>query len=291
MRKLIPVFVLLSLSAFGQKKEIQEMQRDLAYLQDQVRTMQKSQDEKLAAIQALVQQALETSQKTATGMALLERSVGEQLTNQVKQVNQPVAELGSRMDGVSDQMASVRESVKDLTDRVGKLQTQLDNIQAAIAIIQNPPPPATTPGTSTGTAPQAQSIPPGDQIYSQARADYSANNMDLAAQQFGDYLKFYPTGSLASNSQFYLGEIHRAKGQNEEALKAYDMVLEKYPDGQKRADAQYMKGKMLVALGRKTEAADEFKSVAANYRSSNPDIYAKAQDELKRLGMAPNRRK
>ena len=44
--------------AFGASKEIQELQRDVALLQDQVRTLQRAQDEKFAAMQALVQQTL-----------------------------------------------------------------------------------------------------------------------------------------------------------------------------------------------------------------------------------------
>ena len=50
--------------AFGASKEIQELQRDVALLQDQVRTLQRAQDEKFAAMQALVQQTLESVNRT-----------------------------------------------------------------------------------------------------------------------------------------------------------------------------------------------------------------------------------
>ena len=41
LSRLVPVFLLAAPFAFGASKEIQELQRDVAMLQDQVRTMQK----------------------------------------------------------------------------------------------------------------------------------------------------------------------------------------------------------------------------------------------------------
>lgn len=46
---------------FGQKELIIALQRDMASLQDQMKNLQKGQDEKLAAIQAMLQQAVDGS--------------------------------------------------------------------------------------------------------------------------------------------------------------------------------------------------------------------------------------
>ncbi len=46
----------LSPFAFGASKEIMELQRDVAMLQDQVRNLQSTLDQKVAAIQTLTQQ-------------------------------------------------------------------------------------------------------------------------------------------------------------------------------------------------------------------------------------------
>ena len=74
----LPVIVLVlltPLAVFGQKKEIVELQRDVALLQDQMRTLQRSQDEKLAQLTLLIQQALEASNKANTSMAVLQNSL------------------------------------------------------------------------------------------------------------------------------------------------------------------------------------------------------------------------
>jgi len=49
------LLVVVALPAvYGQKKEIMEMQRDILQMQDQLRSLQRSQDEKLAGIQVLL---------------------------------------------------------------------------------------------------------------------------------------------------------------------------------------------------------------------------------------------
>ena len=68
--------------AFGASKEIQELQRDVALLQDQVRTLQRAQDEKFAAMQALVQQTLDSVNRTNTAVAVMENKFNDTMKQQ-----------------------------------------------------------------------------------------------------------------------------------------------------------------------------------------------------------------
>jgi len=56
-------------------------------------------------------------------------------------------------------------------------------------------------GASGGPAPSA------DTLYSNGLRDITSGKYDLARQEFQDYLKHYGDTDLASNAQFYLGEI------------------------------------------------------------------------------------
>ena len=60
---------------------------------------------------------------------------------------------------------------------------------------------------------------------------------DLAQQEFNDYIQNFPANDLASNSQFYLGEIAYQQNDFKGAITAYDIVLTNYPKSFKVAAA------------------------------------------------------
>ena len=70
---LMGVLVLPMVSAAS--KEIVELQRDVALLQEQVRSLQSSQDQKIASLQTMVQQTLDTVNRLNTSLALLGNSI------------------------------------------------------------------------------------------------------------------------------------------------------------------------------------------------------------------------
>src|SRR5258708_5838621 len=71
-RAFLSVLLLIPGFAFAQKREIVELQRDVATMQDQVRTLQRSIDEKMSALTVLVQQSLESSNNANKAVAVLE---------------------------------------------------------------------------------------------------------------------------------------------------------------------------------------------------------------------------
>jgi tol-pal system protein YbgF len=103
-------------------------------------------------------------------------------------------------------------------------------------------------------------------------------------QEFGDYLKYFGTTQFAPNAQYYIGDIYFRRKDYDNAVQAFDAVLEHYQDNSKTADAHLMKGKSLLALGKRDAAAREFKEVTSRYPSS--DAAPKARTLLKELGLA-----
>src|SRR5258708_15403341 len=102
--------LVISLPAFPQSKEkIAEMQRDMLLMQDQLRALQRSQDEKLTAMQVLLQQTLDSANKANTAVAVLDASVRERFKEQEKLLVATMAALGSRVDTMANDFAGVRE--------------------------------------------------------------------------------------------------------------------------------------------------------------------------------------
>ena len=68
-------FLLIPAFLSAQKRDdILSIQRDVAQLQDQVKQFQASQDQKMAALQSLIQQALDASNKTSAAVTTKARS-------------------------------------------------------------------------------------------------------------------------------------------------------------------------------------------------------------------------
>src|SRR5437660_504073 len=99
------------------------------------------------------------------------------------------------------------------------------------------PPPAAAPSTgstspaSSGFAPATGAVnpagpaPSADTLYSNGLRDITSGKYDLARSEFRDYLKYYGETDLASNAQFYLGEIAYSQKQFDVAVSEYEKVL------------------------------------------------------------------
>jgi tol-pal system protein YbgF len=282
MRRLcVSVFVFASGAAFAANREMQELQRDVGLLQQAVQQLQRTQDEKLATLTELVRQALDSSNRANTAVAVIQTNIKDNLQDQQKNVVGPVVGLGSKMDQVANDFRSLQQSVSDLTTLVSKMQAQLTDLNNQVKVLQVPAAPP--PSTSANPAPSAAPPMPASDLYSNAMRDRSGGKVDLAMQEFSDYLKFYGNTDLAPNAQYYIADIHYSQGDFEDALKEFDMVLEKYPDNNKTADAMYMKGMTLVKLGRRTQGADEFKELIKRF--PNSDLSKKACGQLTGMGL------
>src|SRR5262245_21983086 len=155
---LLPLLLVSALPAFSQKEKIAEIQRDILLMQDQIRALQRSQDEKLAAMQVLVQQILDSTNKANTSVAVLDAAIRERMKDQEKLLAAPVAGVGAKVDTMANDFAGLRESITDLSSRMGKLQNQIADINSAIKTLAAPPspPPSSTQGTTGAGGP-----PPG----------------------------------------------------------------------------------------------------------------------------------
>jgi TolA-binding protein len=285
----------LSPFAFGASKEIMELQRDVAMLQDQVRNLQSTLDQKVAAVQTLTQQTLDSVNRTNTAVAVMENRFNETMKQQEQSLNGPVANVGQKLDQMSEDFRAVRESVLDMNTRMGKLDAKMADLQNLINTIRSapaaPPPAVVVPGapaTDPGAALAPSGPPAGMQAettYTNAYSDYSAGKNDIAFQEFTDYLKYFGNTQFASNAQFYLANIYYRKQDYSNALTAFDAVLEKYPEGTKTPDAHYQKAMCEMSLGHNDAAARDFRDIYARYIDQDPDIAAKAKARLRDLGL------
>lgn len=293
----LPVAALMlsrALPAPAASKEMIELQRDIAQLQQQMTTLQTSSDQRLIAIQVAMQQMLDVSNKTNAAMTSIERTVGDQIRAQSKQVVAPVAAVGSKIDSMSGDMQTLTEAVKDLTARMSKIQQQLVDMQNAVRTMAAPapaPPPTVfrNPAAETpAVQPAIQTTVPATVLWQNSMRDMKSGKPDLAISEFQDYLKAYGTTDYAPSAQFNIGQIHYSQGNLAAAIADFDAVIERYPANQRTPDAFFMKGKSLVQSGQRDKGVQEYRTLIEKYPRS--DLAASAKAELRRLGLiAPPR--
>jgi TolA-binding protein len=280
------LFFALSPFAFGASKEIMELQRDVAMLQDQVRNLQSTLDQKVAAIQTLTQQTLDSANRTNTAVAVMENRFNEAMKQQEQSLNGPVANVGQKLDQMSEDFRAVRESVLDMNTRMSKLDAKMADLQNLINTTRSAP---AAPPPSVGGPGAAASGPPAgmqaESTYTNAFRDYQAGKNDIAIQEFTDYLKYFGNTNFAPDAQYYLADIYYRKQDYNDAMQNFDAVLEKYSDNRRTPDAHYMKGMCLMGLGRNDAAAREFRDVYSRYIDLDPDIAAKAKARLREMGL------
>jgi tol-pal system protein YbgF len=281
-RLLLLVALMVPATSFAQKKEIQELQRDMGLLSEQVREIQRVQNEKLTALQVLLQQTFDAASKANTSVAVLESRIADTFRQQEKNVMAPIAGVNTKVDQMASEFGALRETVADTHARLGKLQQQIIDLGNAVKTMQAPaapPPPSAGIQGASGAPPV-----PAEVLYSNAMRDKSGGKPDLAMQQFRDYLQYYGTTELAPNAQFYVAEIYYSRGDLDNALKEYDALLEKFPENNKTADALYMKGQTLVKMGKRTAGAQEFREVVKRFPRS--DVATKARAQLRAMGLS-----
>jgi tol-pal system protein YbgF len=234
----------------------------------------------------LIEQSSDTVNKLNTTMSSLQKSVQDVQANS-----------GTRLDTMSTQVQGLSDNLEEIKSRLGKVNQQLVDLQNSVQSIDarlaggNPSgAPAgvgasgSKPSGSASAAPPAASHPSADTLYSNGLGDINSGKLDLARSEFQDYLSYYGDTDLASNAQFYLGEIAYSQHQYQQALVEYDKVLTNYPKSFKLASARYKKGMALLELSQKNAGVKELREVVKRYPGTEEERRSRAK--LKELGVA-----
>src|SRR5260370_29005882 len=111
-RTAVVLFVLAPF-AIGANKDIQELQRDVAMLQDQVRNMQRVIDEKFGATQTMLQQTLDSVNRTNTAVAVIQSRFNDAVKEKQQGVGSPMNNVGTQLDQTSENFPAVLDCVLD----------------------------------------------------------------------------------------------------------------------------------------------------------------------------------
>jgi tol-pal system protein YbgF len=271
-------------------REIIELQHDVTTLLQGQKDLATQMTQDHTVMKTLVEQTGDNVGKLNATMSSLQKSVQDVQANS-----------GARLDTMSTQVQGLSDNLEEIKSRLGKLNQQLVDLQNTVQSLDakisgSAPPPAAstsnsgfTPSAGGGSSAPPNATPPGpapsaDTLYSNGLRDITSGKYDLARQEFQDYLKFYGDTDLASNAQFYLGEIAYSQRNYDQAVTEYDRVLTNYPRSFKLAPARFKKGMALIELGQKNTGIRELREVVKRYPGTEEERRARAK--LKELGVA-----
>ena len=285
-------------------KEMIQLQEQISQLLQGQQSLRSAVDSNNASLRTLVQQSLDQTNALSARMDALQKSVGESNANGE-----------AKIDGMASQTQGISDNLQDVQARVGKLASQMNDIQSTLQSIDgrlaggavpttapsggaafpptgggmnSAPPPTGGPSASSGggNAGPAGGLagPAADTLYQNALRDFTTGKYDMAQQEFGDYVKNYPNTDLASNAQFYIGEISYQQGNYKDAIGQYNLVLNNYPQSYKLSASLLKKGMAELELGMKATGIKDLKEVTRRFPGS--DEARSANAKLKELGVS-----
>jgi tol-pal system protein YbgF len=273
-------------------REMIELQRDVTTLLQGQKDLATQVTQDHTVMKTLIEQSNDNVTKLGSTMGSVQKSVQDVQANS-----------GARLDTMSTQVQGLSDNLEEIKSRLGKLNQQLVDLQNSVqsidAKLSGSSPSSGTANPTASNQPSSQPLtgspsnssgapagpaPSADTLYSNGLRDITSGKYDLARSEFQDYLKYYGDTDLASNAQFYLGEIAYSQKNFDNAVQEYDKVLSNYPKSFKLAPARLKKGMALIELGQKTSAVRELREVIKRYPGTEEDRRARAK--LKDLGVA-----
>jgi len=238
-------------------REIIELQRDVTSILQGQKDLQNQMTQDHTVQKTLIEQSSDTVNKLNTTMSSLQKSVQDVQANS-----------GTRLDTMSTQVQGLSDNLEEIKSRLGKVNQQLVDLQNSVQSIDARMATGAPSGTPTGsgsmvpTTPGAANAAPSgpapsadNPLFQRPARHHQRANTISPVPNFRTISSITATTDLASNAQFYLGEIAYSQHQYQQAVTEYDKVLTNYPKSFKLAPARLKKAWPSSNSPRKTPAS------------------------------------
>jgi tol-pal system protein YbgF len=191
--------------------------------------------------------------------------------------NQSLLDMAQRLDAAQTEVRSLRGRVEELEHANEALKKQQRDLYADLdkrvsglsSGAGSAAPGSGVPGAPAGGGSGEQAA------YSQAFDALKSSNYPAAISGFRAYLTQYPSGSLADNAQYWLGEAYYVTRDFDQAAQAFRAVGERYPSSRKAPDALLKLGFSQFELKRYGEARTTLNDVVTRFPDSDAAKLAK----------------
>jgi tol-pal system protein YbgF len=195
-----------------------------------------------------------------------------QLQIKLNEVQRNQADLSAKMDNLSGQLTPLSSQLTDTQSRMSTLGQRLDDVESNMSLRMNK--------LSEQLSGSALKVPPPpSEVYRLAYSDFSSGKYNIASVGFKNYLDKYPSGELAGQAQFYLGECYYSQNNFQSAYEQYDLLEKNYPKSDLVPSARLKKALSLELLGKVQAGRDLMATIIKDFPNSTEA--ATAREKLK----------
>lgn len=178
-----------------------------------------------------------------------------------------VKALDAQQAFVLAETKAMRQELDRLLKEVGQVDAALRELRLAVEDVERklaaPPAVAAKPGS--GGAPEASP----EKLYASAMASFRREEHGQAVLEFSELVDRFPQHLLASNSQYWIGEVSYRQRDFRQALVEFQKLVDGYPQSAQAPEALLKLGLCQQALKDTAAARESFERVLKSYPGTN----------------------
>jgi tol-pal system protein YbgF len=231
----------------SQKLTLEDVTRDVLFLQNYVKEMQRSLD----------------TRNTETKAAL------DQMNARFSSIDLTLQKLGTSLDAIKTADEKSYKELQDAKVAVNSLKDNLEKLDLGQTLLD-------IKNGMKGLRDDVRNIqvtessgPTVRQAYDSAYGLFNQGFYDDAISEFRELIKAYPREVRAAKAQLHIGMAYFEQKKFDQALLAYDEAIQTYPESDTKCTALYKKGLTLVELKKPAEARPVFTAVGKECPNSD----------------------
>lgn len=206
-------------------------------------------------------------------------------TQELRQVQ---ASLNAKLERILNEVQALNEKIEDTNRRVRDISVPTAmappvNSSEATDTFTDPAPSPRPPSTTTPPPATAAGSMGDQQLYQDAIGQYTKGRFEQALRAFQDLLDQFPGSPMSDDAQFMIGESYYGMKEYVDAVSEYDKVVKSYPDSDRVPGARLKKAFSLFSLGKKGQGVVELQQISQRYPNTKEAEIARQR--LEELGL------
>lgn len=179
---------------------------------------------------------------------------------------------------------AVRQELDQLQKEVGQVASGLRELRLAVEDVERkaaaPPAASSAAAAKPGSGGAREASP--EKLYASAMASFRSEEQAQAVLEFNELVDRFPQHPLASNSQYWVGEVYYRQRDFGQALVEFQKLVDGYPQSAQVPEALLKLGLCHRALKDTAAARESFERVVKGYPGTN--AASQARTLLSQLG-------